>query len=50
MLAFTLIADCFYFWKNNFRTNLKKIVVETEKSKLSLESFKKMVNFCEVFR
>jgi len=32
ILAITLVADCFYFWKNNFRTKLKKIVVETEKS------------------
>ena len=32
IMLFTLLADCYYFWINNFRTNLKKIVVETEKS------------------
>ena len=46
MLLFTLFADCFYFWKNNFRTNLKKIVVENVKSLISLDSFKKMISFC----
>ena len=45
MLMITFIADCYYFWVNNFRTNLKKIVVDNEKSNLSLESFKKLVSF-----
>ena len=50
MLGSTLIADCYYFWKNNFRTTLKKIVVENEKSLISLESFKKMISFCQVYK
>ena len=35
-----MVADSYYFWKNNFKSNLKKIVVETEKNNITLESFK----------
>ena len=50
MLLLTLLADCYYFWINNFRTNLKKIVVENEQCKINLESFKRMINYCQVHR
>jgi hypothetical protein len=40
MLSLDVIADSYYFWVNNFRSDLKKIVVETEKNSITLESFK----------
>lgn len=46
ILMTTFLSDCYYFWVNNFRTNLKKIVIEREKSILTLDSFKKLVAFC----
>ena len=46
MILMTLLADCYYFWKNNFRSDLKKIVVETEKCIITLDSFKNLVSYC----
>ena len=45
-LLLDVIADSYNFWKNNFRSELKKIVVETEKNNISLESFKQIIHFC----
>jgi len=49
-LLITLLADSYYFWLNNFRTDLKKIVVENEKCKWTLDSFKKMITCCQTYR
>ena len=46
VMSITLLADCFYFWKNNFRTNLKKIVVEKKRSEISIVSFKRIIYYC----
>ena len=40
MLLADVFADSYYFWKNNFRSDLKKIVVDTEKNNITIESFK----------
>jgi hypothetical protein len=40
VLILDTLVDSFYFWINNFRTNLKKIVVENEKNNITYESLK----------
>ena len=37
-LILDLFADCLYYWINNFRSNLKKFVVDIIKSTITLES------------
>lgn len=43
------ITDCFYFWKNNFRDNLKKIVIEREPSTITNYSIYKIKKLCEKY-
>ena len=45
-----MVADSYYFCKNNFKSNLKKIVVETEKNNITLDSFKQIIHFCQVYK
>ena len=40
ILFFDFIADLYYFWLNNFRVNLKKIIIEREKTTVTHYSIK----------
>ena len=44
ILILALFADFYYFWMNNFRSNLKKIIIEKTKSTLTSTSIKDIVN------
>jgi len=48
-LYLTFITDCFYFWKNNFRTDLKKIVIEKEPSTITNFSIQKIKMLCDKY-
>jgi len=37
-------TDLFYFWKNNFRSNLKKIIIQKKESSITNESTRTMKN------
>ena len=41
-LIMDIFADIYYFWHNNFRTGLKKIIIEVENSTLSHKSLREM--------
>lgn len=45
-LSLNLISDFFYFWANNFRSNLKKIIIEKNKSTLSHDSVREIKMQC----
>ena len=45
----TFITDCYYFWKNNFRDNLKKIVIEREPSTITNYSIHKIKKLCDKY-
>lgn len=49
ILILALFADFYYFWQNNFRSNLKKIIIEKTKSTLSSTSIKDIVNLCNKY-
>jgi len=49
ILLLNLFADFYYFWQNNFRSNLKKIIIEKTKSTLSSTSIKDIVNLCNKY-
>jgi predicted RecB family endonuclease len=49
ILVLALFADFYYFWQNNFRSNLKKIIIEKTKSTLSSTSIKDIVNLCNKY-
>lgn len=40
ILELDFLADCFYFWKNNFRTELKEIIIPKDKSLISHDSIR----------
>ena len=42
LMVLTFFADCAYFWINNFRTHLKKIVIEVEPSNITKKWVKKI--------
>lgn len=42
ILVFDTLADCMYFWKNNFRTDLKEIIIPKDKSYISHKSIKEV--------
>jgi len=42
MMYLTFLMDCVYFWINNFRVNLKKIVIEREPSTITMSWIKKI--------
>jgi len=46
LLAANLITDFIYFWKNNFRSNLKKIIIERPRSSLSSLSIRQIKDYC----
>ena len=37
-----MATDLYYFWKNNFRTNLKKIIINKKESTITNESIRTM--------
>ena len=49
ILIFDTIADLVYFWKNNFRTDLQKIIIQRENSTISHKSLREIMNICQQF-
>lgn len=50
VLMLNLLADFYYFWQNNFRSNLKKIIIERDKSTLTNQSIRDIVNLCSKYQ
>lgn len=46
ILFIDLMADMFYFWVYNFRTDLHKIIIEKEQSSITHRSLKEIMNIC----
>ena len=46
MLVMCMFSDFYYFCANNFRSNLKKIIIEKQKSTLNDESIRQMKDYC----
>ena len=46
ILIIGLLADAFYFWANNFRTNLKQITIERKQSTITSETIRRFTSFC----
>ena len=51
ILAFDILADMFYFWKNNFRPSegLKVIIIAKEKSTISHPSIRDIMSICKKY-
>lgn len=49
ILLMDLVADMYYFWVNNFRVDLQKIIIEKEKSTVSHRSLKEIINICNKY-
>lgn len=47
ILILDFIADQYYFWVNNFRTNLKLTVISRKKSNIKYDSVKEIMCFFE---
>lgn len=45
-LLLGIFSDFFYFWANNFRSNLKKIIIVREESTITSESIRSFTLFC----
>ena len=50
VLLLDLLADTYYFWKNNFRSDLQKIIVNEPKSHLKHSSVKEILLFSAKYR
>lgn len=48
-LTINLFTDFYYFWANNFRSNLKKIIIEKNKSELTNESVRDVTMMCQKY-
>lgn len=48
-LVFGILTDFFYFWANNFRSNLKKIIIVRKESTITNESIRFFTNFCSKY-
>jgi hypothetical protein len=46
LLVLGLVSDFYYFWANNFRSNLKQIIIVKKKSHLTIDSIKMLTVFC----
>jgi len=46
-LFLDLLCDIYYFWVNNFRTELKKIIIEVKDSTLSHKSLREIESICK---
>ena len=44
-----IMTDFFYFWANNFRSNLKKIIIVRKESTITNESIRSFTNFCSKY-
>jgi len=49
LLLMTLFADLIYFWKNNFRSNLKKIIIERQRSTLTNNTIRDLKMLCSKY-
>ena len=49
ILELDFIADCYWFWKNNFRTELKVIIIPKDKSLISHNSIREYLSICEKY-
>ena len=49
ILVLDLVADFYYFWANNFRSNLKKIIIERKKSTLTNDSIRQVKMLCSKY-
>lgn len=43
ILFFDVLADLYFFWINNFRTDLKQIIIPKDESKITQNSIKELV-------
>jgi len=46
LLLLNILSDFNYFWRNNFRSNLKKIIIGRNKSSLSILSIRQIKDYC----
>ena len=46
LLIMGCFTDSFYFWANNFRSNLKQIIILREESTITNQSIRMLTNFC----
>jgi hypothetical protein len=46
ILVLDMGSDFFYFWANNFRSNLKTIIIVKEKSNITNVSIRSLAQFC----
>lgn len=46
ILLLDSLSDFYYFWANNFRTNLKLIIIDLKDSNISLHSIRYLTSFC----
>jgi hypothetical protein len=49
MMLLSFVVDCYYFWLNNFREHLKKIVIEREPSSINNTSIKRIQLLCQKY-
>jgi len=49
LLLMNLFSDFYYFWANNFRSNLKKIIIERKKSTLTNDSIRQVKDYCSKY-
>ena len=43
ILCLDLLADCYFFWVNNFKQDLRKVIIERQRSKVSHSSLKEIM-------
>lgn len=46
ILVLGMGSDFYYFWANNFRSNLKQIIIVRKESHLTIDSIKMLTMFC----
>lgn len=46
LLILGIGIDFYYFWANNFRSNLKQIIIVRKKSHVTIDSIKMLTMFC----
>lgn len=49
ILTLNLVNDFYYFWLNNFRSELKKIIIERQNSDLTNDSIRQIIHYCEKY-
>ena len=49
ILLFDVLADLYYFWINNFRTDLKQIIIPKDDSKITQNSIKELVQITQKY-